>query len=121
MTQSTEKWIFMGKWPVPSLAEFIHHVLVVPCVPELFPSADGSLVLGNINFGTKRPGDRGKKIHKLKCRGPIFANIRRFLAVWALLLKIKSAITPSILEVRGSSLDSKKLAPTHFNSKTAKA
>ena len=33
-TQSADKWICMGKWPVPSLAEFIHHVLVVPFVPE---------------------------------------------------------------------------------------
>ena len=32
-TQSAEKWICMGKWAVPSLAEFIHHVLVIPCAP----------------------------------------------------------------------------------------
>ena len=43
-TQISDKWICMGKWPVPSLAEFIHHVLVVPFVPEsFFPNADGSL------------------------------------------------------------------------------
>ena len=34
LTQSVEKWICMGKWSVSSLAEFIHHVLVVPCVSE---------------------------------------------------------------------------------------
>ena len=32
-TQSADKWVCMGKWPVSSLAEFIHHVLRVPCVP----------------------------------------------------------------------------------------
>ena len=32
-SQSAEKWFCMGKWAVPSWAEFIHHVLVVPCVP----------------------------------------------------------------------------------------
>ena len=36
LPQSAEKWICMGKWAVPSLAEFIHHVLVIPYVPELF-------------------------------------------------------------------------------------
>ena len=35
LPQSAEKWLCMGKWPVPSLAEFIHHVLVIPCVPGL--------------------------------------------------------------------------------------
>ena len=39
LTQSALGHICMGKWPVPSLAEFIHHVLVVPFVPEfLFPT-----------------------------------------------------------------------------------
>ena len=39
LTQSVEKWICMGKWPAPSLAEFIHHVLVVLFVPKfLFPT-----------------------------------------------------------------------------------
>ena len=37
LTQSAEKWICMGKWPLSSLAEFIHHVLVIPCVPNFFP------------------------------------------------------------------------------------
>ena len=62
LTQSAEKWICMEKWPVSSLAEFIHHVLVVPCVPEFFPNADGSLVLGKLNSSTKRPGAGAKKI-----------------------------------------------------------
>ena len=39
---------------------------------------------------------------------------------WALLLKIQSAITPSILGVRGSSLDSRKLSPIPFNNTTVK-
>ena len=33
LPQSVEKWICMGKGAVPSLAEFIHHDLVIPCVP----------------------------------------------------------------------------------------
>ena len=33
LTQSAEKWICMGKWPVSSLAKFVHHVLVFRCVP----------------------------------------------------------------------------------------
>ena len=33
VTQSAEKSICIGKWAVPSWAEFIHHVLRVPCVP----------------------------------------------------------------------------------------
>ena len=36
LTQSAEKWICMGKWPLSNLAEFIHQVLVIPCVPEFF-------------------------------------------------------------------------------------
>ena len=34
---------------------------------------------------------------------------------WALLLKIQSALTPSILGVRGSSSDSRNLSPIPFN------
>ena len=34
LPQSALCQICMGKWPVSSLAEFIHHVLVVPCAPE---------------------------------------------------------------------------------------
>ena len=33
LPQSAEKRICIGKRPLPSLAEFIHHVLVFPCVP----------------------------------------------------------------------------------------
>merc|ERR1711906_72050 len=105
----------MGKWPVPSLAEFIHQVLIIPCVPEFFSNADGSLVLGKLNSDTKRPGGGGKKNHKLEFTGPIFVDFHRFSAVWALLLKIQSAITPSILGVRGSSLESIRLSPIPFN------
>ena len=35
-TQSADKWICMGTWPVSSVAECIRHVLVVPGVPEFF-------------------------------------------------------------------------------------
>ena len=80
-----------------------------------FPSAHGSIVLGKLNSDTKRPGDGGEKNSKLESRGPIFADFRQFSAVWALFLKIQSAITPSILGVRGSSLDSRKLSPIPFD------
>jgi len=33
LPQSAEKWICMGKWPIPNWGDFIHHVLVVPRVP----------------------------------------------------------------------------------------
>ena len=68
---------------------------------SFFSSADGSLVL--------------RKNNELEFRGPIFADLRRFSAVWALLLKIQSAITPSILGVRGSSSDNRKLSPIPFD------
>merc|ERR1711966_17605 len=86
-----------------------------PVYRSFFPSADGSLVLGKLNSSTKRPGGRGEKNHKLEFRGQIFSNFHRFLAVWALLLKIQSAITRSILGVRGSSLDSIRFRPIPFN------
>ena len=104
-----------GKWAVPSLADFFHHVVVVRFVPEFFSNADGSLVLGKLNSDTKRPGGGGEKIHKLEIRGPIVTGFCRFSAVWALLLKIQSAITPSILGVRGSSSGSRKLSPIPFD------
>merc|ERR1711966_254052 len=85
------------------------------CTGILIPIADGSLVVGIKNSDTKRPGGGGEKNHKLKFRGPISTDFCRFLAVWAFLLKIQSAITPSILGVRDSSLDSKKLSPIPFN------
>ena len=38
-TQSADNWICIGKWPVPSLAEFIHDVLLVLFVQEFaFPT-----------------------------------------------------------------------------------
>ena len=43
------------------------------------------------------------------------SNFRQFSAVWALLLKIQNAITPSILGVRFSSLDSRILSPVPFD------
>ena len=38
LTQSVANSICMGKWPVPSFAEFIHCVLVVTYVLEFFPT-----------------------------------------------------------------------------------
>ena len=35
LTQSAGKSIRMGKWPVPSLAIFFHHVLVVRLISDL--------------------------------------------------------------------------------------
>ena len=104
-----------GKMACTKFSDFFHHVLVVRLIPEFFPSADGFIVLGKLNSDTKRPGGGGEKNSKLESRGPIFADFRQFSAVWALFLKIQSAITPSILGVRGSSLDSRKLSPILFN------
>ena len=36
LSQSAEKWICMGKWPVSSLAIFFRYVLVVRLTPDLF-------------------------------------------------------------------------------------
>ena len=66
-------------------------------------------------MSTNGRGDGGEKNRKLGSRGPIFADFRRFSAVLALLLKIQSAIIPSILGVRGSSSHSIKLSPIPFN------
>ena len=46
---------------------------------------------------------------------PIFADFWPIFVFWALLLKIQSAITPSILGVRGSPSDNRKLSPIPFN------
>ena len=35
LTQSVAKWICMGNWPAPILANFFHHVVVVRFVPDL--------------------------------------------------------------------------------------
>ena len=35
-TQSVEKWIYVGKWAAPSLADFFNHVVVFRFVPEFF-------------------------------------------------------------------------------------
>ena len=60
-TQSALGQICMGKWAVPSLAEFIHHVLVVRWVLEFFSIADGSLVPEKkLQYKTTR--GRGQKI-----------------------------------------------------------
>ena len=35
-TQSAEKWICMGKWPLPSGGVYFHHIVVVRFVPFFF-------------------------------------------------------------------------------------
>ena len=38
-TQSPDKWICMGKWPVPGGAIYFHQVVVVRLIPEfVFPT-----------------------------------------------------------------------------------
>ena len=56
-------------------------------------------------------GDGGEKI-KTRIKRSMFCH---FFADWALLLKIQTAITSSMLEVRGSSLDSREISATPFN------
>ena len=65
-TQSADKWICTGKWPVSSLAEFIHHVLVVPFVPEFSPQRGRFPSSGKINSGIQRIRGRGQKNQKLE-------------------------------------------------------
>ena len=65
-TQSAHKWICMGKWPVPSLAEFVNHVLVVPYVPEFFPRRGRFPSSGKINSGTQWTRGRGLKKSKTR-------------------------------------------------------
>ena len=115
LTQSAKKSICMGKGAVPNWGIFSPRSRGPFNTGVNFPSAHGSIVLGKLNSDTKRPGGWGEKNSKLESRGPIFADFRQFSAVWALFLKIQSAITPSILGVRGSSLDSRKLSPILFN------
>ena len=79
------------------------------------PHASASKLFGERGFIENGRGGGGELIRKLESGGPIFVDFRRFSAVWALLLKIQSAITPSILGVRGSSLDSRNLSPVPLN------
>ena len=53
----------MGKWPVPSLANFFHHVVVVHFAPDLFmySNADALVVLGQEGLDGFSLGDRGEK------------------------------------------------------------
>ena len=48
LTQSADKWSYMGKWPVPKWGIYFHPLLVLARVPEFFPNADGSVVLGKL-------------------------------------------------------------------------
>ena len=79
------------------------------------PNASASKLFGERGFIENGRGGGGELIGKLGSRGPFFADFRRFSAVWALLLKNQSAITPSILGVRGSSSDSRNLSPIPFD------
>ena len=62
LTQSAEKWICVGKWPVSNLPEFIHHVLVVPCAPEFFSQRGRFPSSGKIKLQYKTTRGRGQKI-----------------------------------------------------------
>ena len=60
-TQSADKWICMGKWPVPSGGNHFHHVAVVRLVPGFFNDyllANSSLEYSKKTFferaGTKK-------------------------------------------------------------------
>ena len=85
-----------------------------------FPNADGFVVLEKLTPVHSERGGGGKKT----TQDPevqfssIFGQLSCF---WALFLKIQSAISPSILGVRGSSSDSRKLSPIAFNNITLKA
>ena len=67
----------------------------------------------------KRMRGRGQNKIKTRIERSNFANFWPIFVFWAL-LKIQSAIIPSILGVRGSSPDSRKLSPTPFNNKKVK-
>ena len=60
-------------------------------------------------------GGEGEIKQKLGSRGQIFANFWPVFVFWTLLLNIQTAVTSSILGVRGSSLDSRELSATHFS------
>ena len=66
-------------------------------------------------MSTNGRGGGGENIQKLGSGGPIFAVFWPIFVFWALLLKNQSATTPSILGVRGSSLDSRKLSSIPFD------
>ena len=36
LTQSAERWSCIGKWPVPGGAIYVHHIVVLACVPGFF-------------------------------------------------------------------------------------
>ena len=100
-----------GKWAVPNRGNVCHHVVVVHVLPEFFsPNADGSVVLGKRTPVHNGRGGGGRK--KVKTR--IGRSDFRWCCVFeALLLNIQTPITLSILEVRGSSLDSREFSITH--------
>ena len=60
LTQSAEKWICMEKWAVPNWGIYFHPLLVLARVPEFFPNADGSVVLGKFTPVHNGQGGGGK-------------------------------------------------------------
>ena len=62
LTQSAEKWICMGKWPVPSLGIFSPRSRGPLSTGIFHPNADASVVLGCKGLNKFPPGDRGEKI-----------------------------------------------------------
>ena len=62
-TQSADKRICIGKWPVSCLAEFIHHVILVRFVSEFFsPTRTVPQFWENQLWYTTNEGAGAKKI-----------------------------------------------------------
>ena len=94
---------FSGNYSPRSRSPFCTRVFIL--------NADGSLVLGNVTPVHNGQGSRGEKNQKLEFRGPFLPVFGRL----GLPSKIQTAITSSILGVRGSSSDGRELSATPFN------
>ena len=103
-----------GEMTYTKLREFIYRASERPKTSRFFRGLRLVPMRSLKKSEHERTRGRGRKKYKLGSRGPIFADFRPIIVFWALLLKIQSAITPSILGVRGSSLDSIKLSPIPF-------
>ena len=81
----------------------------------VFFKADGSVVLGKLTLVHTGRGGGGKNKWKLGSRGQFFAIFWPIFVFWALLLKVQTTITSSIIGVSSSSLDSRQLSAIPFN------
>jgi len=112
LTQSAEKWICMGKWAVPSLGILFLRLQKGPRRSDF----SGALFAANTvpeKFEHEWTRGRRQKISRIKR-----CNFCHFFADFRVLgppSKNSKPITPSMLGVRGSSLDSRKLSPMPFN------